>query len=156
MRPRPAKSRMIRYEGGAVPDPVCVLRDGDGLVVKHVERVAGDGGELGLRLKSVNANYADLYRASGGCVCCRQGTVSKVSSRLPRSPAGKLVDRSIRMKPQALTAAPRLQAWAGSCGTPLSTTTLQDVVIYNNMRFEQEFEAHRLDQGGVQSVRHVS
>ena len=31
------------------------------------------------------------------------------------------------------TAAPRLQAWAGSCGTQLSTTTLKDVVIYDNI-----------------------
>ncbi|MXW21117.1 MAG: S24 family peptidase [Gammaproteobacteria bacterium] len=92
---------MIRYEGGAVPDAVRVLRvrgesmepelsegdrllvdtskrvpatgemfvlwDGNGLVVKRVERVDGTGGEPGLRLKSTNADYAD-YTAPAGDV----------------------------------------------------------------------------------------
>ena len=42
-----------------------VLWDGNGLVVKRVERVAGTGGEAGLRLKSTNAEYAD-YTAPAG------------------------------------------------------------------------------------------
>ena len=84
---------MIRYEGGAAPGAIRVLRvrgesmepelsegdrllvdtsrrnpatgemfvlwDGNGLVVKRVERVAGAGGEPGLRLKSANAQYGD-------------------------------------------------------------------------------------------------
>ncbi len=84
---------MIRYEGGAVPGAVRVLRvrgvsmepelsegdrllidtsprvpttgemfvlwDGNGLVVKRVERVTDAAGEPGLRLKSTNLDYAD-------------------------------------------------------------------------------------------------
>ena len=74
---------MIRYEGGAVPGAVRVLRvrgvsmepelsegdrllidtfvlwDGNGLVVKRVERVTDATGEPGLRLKSTNLDYAD-------------------------------------------------------------------------------------------------
>ena len=84
---------MIRYEGGAVPDAIRVLRvrgesmepelsegdrllvdtskrlpatgemfvlwDGNGLVVKRVERIAATEGEPGLRLKSTNAEYVD-------------------------------------------------------------------------------------------------
>jgi len=90
---------MIRYEGGAVPDAIRVLRvrgesmepelsegdrllvdtskrapatgemfvlwDGNGLVVKRVERVGGAGGEPGLRLKSANPDYADYTVAAG-------------------------------------------------------------------------------------------
>lgn len=82
---------MIRYEGGAVPGAICVLRvrgesmepelsegdrliidtsrrtpdtgemfvlwDGNGLVVKRVERAAAE--EPALRLKSANPDYAD-------------------------------------------------------------------------------------------------
>ena len=44
-----------------------VLWDGNGLVVKRVERVADGGGEPGLRLKSANAEYAD-YTAPAGDV----------------------------------------------------------------------------------------
>ena len=90
---------MIRYEGGAVPGAVRVLRvrgvsmepelsegdrllidtsrrvpatgemfvlwDGNGLVVKRVERATGAGGEPGLRLKSANADYADYTVPAG-------------------------------------------------------------------------------------------
>ena len=90
---------MIRYEGGATPGAIRVLRvrgesmepelsegdrllvdtsrkipatgemfvlwDGNGLVVKRVERVAGDGDEPGLRLKSANAEYADYTVPAG-------------------------------------------------------------------------------------------
>ena len=51
----------------------------------------------------------------------------------------------------ALLAAPLLQVWAGSSGGPLSTA-LKGVVTYDNIRLEQEFEAHRVDQGGAQDV----
>ena len=44
-----------------------VLWDGNGLVVKRVERIADAGGEAGLRLKSTNAEYAD-YTAPAGDV----------------------------------------------------------------------------------------
>ena len=44
-----------------------VLWDGNGLVVKRVERVAEGGGQAGLRLKSANAEYAD-YTAPAGDV----------------------------------------------------------------------------------------
>lgn len=90
---------MIRYEGGAAPGAIRVLRvrgesmepelsegdrllvdtsrrvpatgemfvlwDGNGLVVKRVERVADDGAEPGLRLKSANAEYADYVAPAG-------------------------------------------------------------------------------------------
>ena len=42
-----------------------VLWDGNGLVVKRVERIADTGGEPGLLLKSTHADYAD-YTASAG------------------------------------------------------------------------------------------
>ena len=88
---------MIRYEGGAAPDAVRLLRvrgvsmepelsegdrllvdtsrkvpaagemfvlwDGNGLVVKRVERVAGEA--PGLRLKSTNPDYADYTALAG-------------------------------------------------------------------------------------------
>ena len=44
-----------------------VLWDGNGLVVKRVERVAEGNGAPGLRLKSANAEYAD-YTAPAGDV----------------------------------------------------------------------------------------
>ena len=36
------------------------------------------------------------------------------------------------------------------------TTTLKGVVTYDNIRLEQEFEAHWVDQGGAQGVRDIS
>ena len=50
----------------------------------------------------------------------------------------------------ALPPAPILQVWVGSSRSPLSF--LNGVVIYDNMRLEQEFEADRVDQGGAQGV----
>ena len=36
---------------------------------------------------------------------------------------------------------------------PAGLFALKGVVTYDNIRLEQEFEAHRLDQGGAQGVR---
>ena len=61
--------RLLVDTARRVPDTgeMFVLWDGNGLVVKRVERVVDGGGEPGLRLKSTNAEYAD-YTAPAGDV----------------------------------------------------------------------------------------
>ncbi len=61
--------RLLVDTSRRVPDTgeMFVLWDGNGLVVKRVERVVDGGGEPGLRLKSANAEYAD-YTAPAGDV----------------------------------------------------------------------------------------
>lgn len=64
VREQPAARRHV--QAGARHRGMFVLWNGNGLVVKHVERIAGIEGEPGLHLTSTNADYADYTALACG------------------------------------------------------------------------------------------